>query len=248
MNEIKHTVVVLSGKGGVGKSTVAVNLAVSLAEQGYRTGLLDVDIHGPTVPYMLGLENRVLQGRDGELFPVLHGALKVVSIGFMLKDPDDAVIWRGPVKTGVIRQFLDDVVWGGLDYLIIDSPPGTGDEPLTVCQNIKNPDGAVIVTTPQRIAAVDVRKSVTFCRKVNMPVLGVVENMSGMICPKCGELYPIFGSGAGHTISLDMNIPFLGSIPFDPVIGRKADEGEGFFPSREINSIIERLTEGERVK
>ncbi len=157
----------LSGKGGVGKSTVAVNLATALALNGLRVGLLDVDIHGPSVPTMLGLEHETLKGTEGELSPVEFGGLKVMSIGFLLQNPDDAVIWRGPMKMGVIKQFLTDVNWGDLDYLIVDAPPGTGDEPLSLCQLIQPLDGAVIVTTPQRVAAIDVRKSISFCRQAS---------------------------------------------------------------------------------
>jgi Mrp family chromosome partitioning ATPase len=249
MGGIKHKLVVLSGKGGVGKSTAAVNLAVSLTREGYKTGLLDADIHGPSVPDMLGLQNQAIQGREGELYPVFYEDLKVVSIGFLLKDADDAVIWRGPVKAGVIRQFLTDVVWGELDYLVIDSPPGTGDEPLTVCQLTENLDGALIVTTPQRIAAVDVRKSVTFCGKVNVPVLGIVENMSGFRCPGCGKEVPLFGSGAGKAIAADMEVPYLGSIPFDPAVGTAADQGCAYFlenagswAAEKMGEIIKKIT------
>ena len=183
---VRHKIVVLSGKGGVGKSTVAVNLAVALVAMGKRVGLLDADIHGPSVPTMLGLEQASVEGTEGELVPVDVGGLKVMSLGFFLRSPDDAVIWRGPMKYGAIRQLLKDVAWGDLDYLIIDSPPGTGDEPLAVCELIGALDGAVVVTTPQKVAAVDVRKSITFCRRLQVPVLGVIENMSGFACPKCG--------------------------------------------------------------
>lgn len=225
---IQHKIVVLSGKGGVGKSTVAVNLATALALNGLRVGLLDVDIHGPSVPTMLGLEGASLKGNPGELFPVEFNGLKVMSIGFLLQNPDDAIIWRGPMKMGVIKQFLMDVNWGNLDYLIIDSPPGTGDEPLCLCQLIQPLDGAVIVTTPQRVAAIDVRKSISFCRRVNVPVLGVVENMSGFVCPKCGELTQILPEGGGRKIAVDMNVPFLGAIPMDPSIAHSGDSGKVF--------------------
>jgi Mrp family chromosome partitioning ATPase len=225
---IQHKIVVLSGKGGVGKSTVAVNLATALALNGLRVGLLDVDIHGPSVPTMLGLEGASLKGSPGELFPVEFGRLKVMSIGFLLQNPDDAIIWRGPVKMGIIKQFLADVNWGDLDYLIIDAPPGTGDEPLSLCQLIQPLDGAVIVTTPQRVAAIDVRKSISFCRRVNVPVLGVVENMSGFVCPKCGELTQILPEGGGRKIAVDMNVPFLGTIPMDPSIAHSGDSGKVF--------------------
>ena len=224
---IRHKVVVLSGKGGVGKSTVAVNLATSLMLSGKRVGLLDVDIHGPSIPTMLGLET-MAQGCTEGLLPVETGGLKVMSLGFLLQNPDEAVIWRGPLKMGVIKQFLKDVVWGDLDYLIIDSPPGTGDEPLSVCQLIGNMAGAVVVTTPQKVAAVDVRKSITFCRQLHVAVLGVVENMSGFVCPRCGELTPILRSGGGRKMAEEMGVPFLGSIPMDPKIAEACDGGLAF--------------------
>jgi ATP-binding protein involved in chromosome partitioning len=225
---IRHKIVVLSGKGGVGKSTVAVNLAVALTMAGRRVGLLDVDIHGPSIPTMLGLEKYAIGGIREELVPADVDGLKVISIGLFLPSQDDAVIWRGPLKMGAIKQFLKDVAWGDLDVLLIDSPPGTGDEPLSVCQLIGQMDGAVIVTTPQRVAAVDVRKSITFCRQMHVPVLGVVENMSGFACPACGEVTQIFRSGAGRQIAGDMGVPFLGSIPLDPQIAEACDSGHAF--------------------
>lgn len=225
---IQHKIVVLSGKGGVGKSTVAVNLATSLMLSGFRVGLLDVDIHGPSVPTMLGLEKESLRGGPDGLLPVELGNMKIMSIGFILQNPDDALIWRGPMKMGVIKQFLTDVDWGDLDYLIVDAPPGTGDEPLSLCQLIQPLDGAVIVTTPQRVAAVDVRKSISFCRQVKVPVLGVIENMSGFVCPKCGEITQIFPAGGGKKIAADMKVPFLGTIPMDPGIAQSGDTGQAF--------------------
>lgn len=228
LSRIGRKIVVLSGKGGVGKSTVAVNVATALSMAGKRVGLLDVDIHGPSVPTLLGLEKAKIHGAEDGLLPVEVGGLKVMSLGFLLEDPDEAVIWRGPMKMGVIRQFLSEVAWGDLDYLVIDSPPGTGDEPLSVCQLIGDLDGAVIVTTPQRVAAVDVRKSVTFCRRLKVPVLGIVENMSGFACPRCGEVTPILGSGGGRQIAADMKVPFLGSLPFDPRIVAACDGGRAF--------------------
>ena len=225
---IQHKIVVMSGKGGVGKSTVAVNLAVALMLAGKRVGLLDVDIHGPSVPTMLGLEDEVVHGSDDGMVPIELGDLKVMSIGFMLKQQDDAVIWRGPLKMGVIKQFLKDVAWGELDYLIIDSPPGTGDEPLSVCQLIEPLSGAVVVTTPQKVSAVDVRKSITFCRHLHVPVLGVLENMSGFACPKCGEVTPIFRTGGGKALADEMKVPFLGSLPIDPQIAEACDAGKAF--------------------
>ncbi len=225
---IRHKIVVLSGKGGVGKSTVAVNLAVALMMAGRRVGLLDVDIHGPSIPTMLGIEHYTIGGSKDEIEPADVDGLKVISIGLFLPSQDDAVIWRGPLKMGAIKQFLQDVAWGDLDFLVIDSPPGTGDEPLSVCQLIGGLDGAVIVTTPQRVAGVDVRKSITFCRQMKVPVLGVVENMSGFACPKCGEITPIFRTGGGSRIADDMQVPFLGSIPLDPQIAEACDGGHPF--------------------
>ncbi|MBN2399597.1 MAG: P-loop NTPase [Candidatus Aminicenantes bacterium] len=225
---IRRKIVILSGKGGVGKSTVAVNIAVALHMAGKRVGLLDIDIHGPSIPTMLGLDGKTLQGEANGLLPIDLDGLKVMSLGFLLPDPDQAVIWRGPMKNGVIKQFLKDVTWGDLDYLVIDSPPGTGDEPLSVCQLIGKLDGSVIVTTPQKVAAVDVRKSITFCRQLHVPVLGVVENMSGFACPKCGEITPIFSTGGGQRIASDMKVPFLGSIPMDVAIAMSGDNGLPF--------------------
>ena len=225
---IRHKILVLSGKGGVGKSTVAVNIAVALMLAGKRVGLLDVDIHGPSVPKMLGLEGMSVENNEGSIVPVELGQLKILSLGFFLRNADDAVIWRGPMKMGVIKQFLKDVEWGDLDYLVVDSPPGTGDEPLSVCQMIPNADGAVIVTTPQDVSVSDVRKSINFCRQLNMPVLGVVENMSGFVCPHCGEVTMIFKSGGGERMAEDMKVRFLGRVPLDPKIGEACDAGRPY--------------------
>ena len=241
---IKHKIVVLSGKGGVGKSTVAVNLAMALHLAGKKVGLLDVDIHGPSIPTMLGLEGRQIMEADGELQPVDLDGMKVISLGFFLKDQDEAVIWRGPMKTGVITQFIRDVAWGDLDYLIVDSPPGTGDEPLSVCQTLEGADGAVIVTTPQKVAAVDVRKSISFCRQMNLPVLGVIENMNGFVCPKCGELTSVFQSGGGRLMADDMGVTFLGSVPIDPQIAEAGDSGVAFlqrYADSQTAAIIQSL-------
>jgi ATP-binding protein involved in chromosome partitioning len=226
---IKHKVLVLSGKGGVGKSTVAANLAISLALAGKKVGLLDVDIHGPSIPKLLSLENSSLMVKDEVIMPIsLSDNLKVMSIGFLLRSRDDAIIWRGPLKMGVIRQFLKDVDWGDLDYLVMDLPPGTGDEPLSVCQLVENADGAVVVTTPQEVALADVRKSINFCRALKLPVLGVIENMSGFICPKCGELTEIFKGGGGERMAGEMGVPFLGRIPLDPRIVEACDSGKPY--------------------
>jgi ATP-binding protein involved in chromosome partitioning len=225
---IGKKILVLSGKGGVGKSTVAVNLAVAFAQAGWKAGLLDVDIHGPSIPTMLGLEGTAIQMAGGELLPVETDGLKVLSLGFFLRNPDDAVIWRGALKMKIIQQFLQDVAWGELDVLVIDSPPGTGDEPLSVCQLLGKVDGAVIVTTPQKVAAVDVRKSISFCRQVGVPILGLIENMSGFVCPRCGEVTSILRSGGGSRIAADMGVPLLGSIPLDPKIAEACDDGRAY--------------------
>ncbi|MEN7973261.1 MAG: Mrp/NBP35 family ATP-binding protein [Verrucomicrobiota bacterium] len=243
MTQVKHKICVLSGKGGVGKSTVAVNLATALADAGKKVGLLDVDIHGPSIPTMLGLGTTPLISNADSVDPIHVGTLKVMSVGFLSQNEDDAFIWRGPMKMGVIKQFLGDVEWGELDYLIIDCPPGTGDEPLSVVQLIEEPDGAVIVTTPQQVAAVDVRKSLTFCNKLSLPVLGIVENMSGFVCPGCGETHDIFHSGGGEKMATDFNVPFLGKLPIDPNIGKACDAGRPFITSHAATETAHILRE-----
>ncbi len=257
MAKIKHKIIVMSGKGGVGKSTVATNLAVALAEKKFKTGLLDIDVHGPSVPKLLGVEDQMAAGSgDKSIIPVKYNDyLSIMSVGFLMQDRDQAVIWRGPLKYGVIKQFLTDVLWGELDYLIVDSPPGTGDEPLSICQLIENPDGAVIVTTPQDVALVDVRKSVTFCRQLKMPVLGVVENMSGFVCPHCGQMTDIFKTGGGKSMAHDMGVPFLGSIPLEPRIVESGDDGtlhlgassaQGTKAQLSFISIVDTIINGEK--
>ena len=231
LDRIGRKIIVMSGKGGVGKSTVAVNLAMSAMLSGQRVGLLDVDLHGPSVPIMLGLVGERLEGGENGMLPIEVGGLKVLSVGFLLKNNDDPVIWRGPMKMGVIRQFIQDVDWGDLDLLVIDVPPGTGDEPLSVCQLIPELAGAVIVTTPQKVAASDVRKSINFCKELGVTVLGVIENMSGFACPKCGEITPILRAGGGRLMAEQMQVPFLGSIPIDPLIAESGDEGKAFVES-----------------
>ena len=229
LGKIKHKIIVLSGKGGVGKSTVSANLALALAEKGYEVGLLDSDIHGPSIPKMLGLEDKKPGPSELGIAPVFAlPKLKVMSMGFLLHDKDDPVIWRGPMKMGAIKQLLGDVNWGNLDYLIIDLPPGTGDEPLSIAQLIPDNDGAVIVTTPQDIALVSVRKSINFVKKMNMPVVGIVENMSGFKCPHCGKDIDLFKTGGGVKASKDFNVPFLGKIPIDPQIVEAGDSGKTF--------------------
>ena len=228
LQRIRHKIVVLSGKGGVGKSTVAVNLAAALAMAGRTVGLLDIDLHGPSIPTMLKLGDVRLDAVDGKLIPAGYEALKVISIGFLLERPEDAVIWRGPMKAGVIKQFVDDVAWGDLDYLVIDCPPGTGDEPLSIVQTLGTCDGAVIVTTPQDVALADVRKSISFCHKMTLPVLGVVENMSGLVCPHCGEVVDVFKTGGGEAMAREMGVPFLGRLPLDPQVVQAGDDGHPF--------------------
>lgn len=229
MSRIRRKIMILSGKGGVGKSTVAVNLAISLALKGNRVGLLDVDFHGPSIPTLLNLEGRQLSYDGNSIAPVLFSEnLKVVSLGFLLRNRDDAVIWRGPMKINVIRQILSETDWGDLDFLIMDFPPGTGDEPLSIAQLIPGSDGAIIVTTPQDLSVIDVRKSINFCRQVHVPVLGVIENMSGFFCPHCGKEAHLFKPGGGEAMAKDMGVPFLGRIPVDPLIAEASDKGTPF--------------------
>lgn len=246
---IRRKLVVLSGKGGVGKSTVAANLAVSLARRNLRTGLLDVDIHGPSVPRLLGLGgSEIVTSADGMMMPVtLPDGLKVMSIGFLLRGDDDAVIWRGPLKMSVIKQFLRDVEWGELDYLVIDAPPGTGDEPLSVAQLVGRVDGAIIVTTPQELALADVRRCITFCRKVDMPVAGVIENMSSFVCPHCGKETAIFKKGGGEMLAQQTSVPFLGKIPIDPAVTEASDSGRPYvyhYPHTDTARAFEKVIEG----
>ncbi len=228
LGRISHKVLVLSGKGGVGKSTVAVRLATSLAEAGKTVGLLDVDIHGPSIPALLGLGRKTVATRGEYILPVPCRRLKVMSIGFLLPEDTSPVIWRGPMKMNVIKQFLKDVDWGPLDYLIVDCPPGTGDEPLSVAQLIDDASGAIIVTTPQELSLLDVRKSITFCKHLELPVLGVVENMSGFVCPHCGHTSDIFRQGGGEQMAGEMGVPFLARIPIDPALVLAGDEGKAF--------------------
>lgn len=226
LSHIKRIVLVMSGKGGVGKSTVSVNLAMALSMSGYSVGLLDTDFHGPSIPKMLKLEGSPLLGEDDMILPVDAGGLAVMSIGFTLQNPDQAVIWRGAMKYGVIQQLLGEVKWGDLDYLIVDLPPGTGDEALSLCQMIPAAHGAVIVTTPQQVSATDVSKSLNFCQQLKFPVLGLVENMSGFVCPHCGEVTPIFAAGAGEALAKQYGIPLLGQIPIEPAVCACGDAGD----------------------
>jgi len=239
---IRHKLLVMSGKGGVGKSTVAIYLALGLARRGYQVGLLDVDLHGPDIARMLGLKGRLHMGPEGGIQPQSGpDNLKVVSIEGLLTDRDAPVIWRGPMKHKAIRQFLGEVEWGRLDYLIIDSPPGTGDEPMSVAQVVADAQ-AVIVTTPQEIALADVRKAINFCRHVNLTVLGLVENMGGLICPHCGGEIHLFRQGGGQRTATAMGIPFLGTLPFDLRVMEGGDLGLPLAESPESSPFSRALT------
>lgn len=225
MGRIRHKIFVMSGKGGVGKSSVTVNLAAALAERGLRTGILDVDIHGPSVPNLLALRGGIEADADGALLPAAwNERLHVISMDSLLEDRDQAILWRGPKKSSAIRQFLSDVAWGDLDFMVIDSPPGTGDEHMTVLKTI--PEAlCLMVTTPQEISLADVRKAVNFLQHAESRVLGVVENMSGLSCPHCGREIDLFQKGGGRKLAEQYGLPFLGAIPLDPATVVSADQG-----------------------
>ena len=231
MKHIKHKIAVISGKGGVGKSTVAANLAMAFSLHGYkdRVGILDIDIHGPCIPKLLGVKGQKCQISPIGALPVTGPeGIKVVSMDFLVESQETPVIWRGPLKMQVIRQFLSDFMWGELDFLFIDAPPGTGDEPLSVMQLIPEMDGTIIVTIPSEVSEEVVKKAVSFSRKMGIPVIGIVENMSGFTCPKCGEKVNILGAGGGKRLAQDLDVPFLGQIPIDPKICEEADKGIPF--------------------
>jgi len=229
LKNIRHKILVLSGKGGVGKSSIAANLAVWLSLQGQRVGLLDIDIHGPSIPKLLNLDKRNPVVMKNQIAPIVyHDNLKVMSIGFLLPDDNAALIWRGPMKHNVIRQFVAEVSWGALDWLIVDCPPGTGDEPLSIVQLLGHADGAVVVTTPQQLAVTDVKKCLTFCRQLHLPILGIVENMSSFVCPHCRQQTDIFPGAGGRQMAQDFSVPFLGSIPIDADIVIASDSGQPF--------------------
>ena len=231
MSKIKHKIAVISGKGGVGKSTITVNLAMAFAIHGYahQIGILDADITGPCVPKIIGLHGQKLHVGAPGIFPSIGPlGIKVVSMAFLLPSDEVPVIWRGPLKGRAISQFLSDIVWGELEFLFIDLPPGTGDEPLSVMQLIPELDGVVIVTLPSEVSQIVVKKAVTFARQLNIPIIGIIENMSGFICPKCGEETDVFNIGGGKKIANDLSIPFLGNIPIDPEVCRDSDKGIPF--------------------
>ena len=236
MAKIKHKLAILSGKGGVGKSTITANLAIALARKGHKVGVLDIDIHGPSIPKILGMRGQELTAGRLEsvgIFPA-KGPLdiKVISMDFLLPDDETPVIWRGPMKMGAIRQFLADVAWGDLDFLFIDIPPGTGDEPLSLMQLLPDITGVIVVTAPSEVSQIVVKRAVGFTRELHVPVVGIVENMSGFVCPKCGAEFDILGTGGGQKISERLGIPFLGKIPIDQRICEDSDRGTPFVIER----------------
>jgi len=246
MSKVKHKIAVISGKGGVGKSVVTANLAVAFALNGRegRVGILDADIHGPCIPKIIGLKGTRLQVGPPGIFPASGPlGIKVVSMDFLLPEQETPVIWRGPLKYQAIRQFLSDIVWGELDYLFIDLPPGTGDEPLSVMQLLPDMDGVVIVTIPSEVSQGVVKKAVSFARQLKTRILGVIENMSGFICPNCGAEINIFKVGGGEKIANEMGIPFLGRIPIDPKICEDSDEGTPFILKHRDSAAAKAFTE-----
>lgn len=251
LSKIKHTIVVMSGKGGVGKSTVTVNLAVGLAMRGFEVGILDADIHGPNIPKMLKIEDAQLVADDEGIYPaIVPPHLKVMSMAFLSPNRDQPIIWRGPMKMGAIRKFIEDVYWGELDYLIVDLPPGTGDEPLTIAQLIPSADGSIIVTTPQDVALLDSRKSVVFSADLKLPVIGIVENMAGLVCPHCNKEIDLFKIGGGEKAAKELDVPFLGRVPIDPDVVNTGDEGLPIVAAnpdspaaKAFNGIIDKVVE-----
>ncbi len=243
---IDKRILVMSGKGGVGKSTTAVNLAIALSQQGSRVGLLDIDLHGPSLPKMLGLEDMRPNGNEEGILPIEFAGLKLMSIGFLLQKTSDAMIIRGPMKHGAIQQLLADVVWGELDYLVVDCPPGTGDEALSAVQMLGQGAGAVMVTTPQDVALIDVEKSLSFCQQLKLPVIGMIENMSGFICPHCDKRSDIFKSGGGSRLAERFGVPFLAKVPLDPRIVVAGDSGRPHIlshPESECSIALESAAE-----
>lgn len=250
---VKRVILVLSGKGGVGKSTIASQLSFGIRQAGFKVGILDLDLCGPSIPHMMNLENKDIHQCPQGWVPVYtdqEKTLAVMSIGFLLKDRNDAVVWRGPKKTAMIRQFLTDVFWNDIDFLIIDTPPGTSDEHIAVMENLRQVgcDGAVLVTTPQNVALGDVTREVTFCRKTSIPIIGIIENMSGFVCPTCSECTNIFSSGGGASLASTVGVPFLGSIPLDQSLVQCSERGANFFTefrksltAQAIQAIVNKL-------
>ncbi|RHZ79027.1 hypothetical protein Glove_152g19 [Diversispora epigaea] len=252
---IKHIILVLSGKGGVGKSSITTQLALCLAQKGHKVGILDIDLTGPSIPRMLGLDDQQVHQASSGWVPVYsdeNQKLCCMSIGFLLQNKDDSVVWRGPKKNAMIKQFLNDVCWGNLDYLIIDTPPGTSDEHISIVEYLKdvNPDGAVIVTTPQAVSLSDVRKELNFCKKVKLPILGVIENMSGFICPHCEECTNIFSAGGGEAMATEFGVEFIGRVPIDPsltiILEKQGDEN--ISSSSSENNLIKKYSESNLFK
>lgn len=251
MSKIKHKIAIISGKGGVGKSLVTVNLAIGLARNGRKgkIAILDADLTGPCIPKMMGLKGQKMEMGPGGILPAKGPEdIGVVSMDFLLPSDDAPVIWRGPLKMGAIRQFLEEVAWGDLDYLLVDLPPGTGDESLSILQLLPEMDGVIIVTIPSEVSQAVVKKAVTFARKMNVPILGIVENMSGMVCPHCGELIDVFSKGGGAKVSDEMDVELLGSIPLDPQVAADSDDGVPFIvkhpespASKEFTQIIKKI-------
>ena len=251
LDRIKHKIIVISGKGGVGKSTIAVNVAYGLALQGKKVGILDVDIHGPSIAKMLGIEGKRLTRSESEEFPKPVEVIKnlcALTIASLVGNPDEPIIWRGPLKIGAIKQFLQDIQWPELDYLIVDSPPGTGDEPLSVVQILKNVDGSLIVSTPQDVALLDARKTIKFSQKMNVPVLGIIENMSTFVCPHCGKETNIFAGLGIEKAAKDFNLDILGNIPIDVDIVKTGDSGNSYLesfqdsqPAKEFQKIVQKI-------
>ncbi|XP_028563029.2 cytosolic Fe-S cluster assembly factor NUBP2 [Podarcis muralis] len=230
---VQHIIVVLSGKGGVGKSTISTELALALHHTGKKVGILDVDLCGPSIPRMLNVQDRDVHQCDGGWVPVFVGqdkSIAVMSIGFLLEKPDDAVIWRGPKKNALIKQFVSDVTWGELDFLIVDTPPGTSDEHISTVESLRpyKPLGAILVTTPQAVSVGDVRRELTFCKKTGLRVLGIVENMSGFVCPHCLECTNVFSKGGGQELAKHAEVPFLGCVPLDPQLSQSLEQGRDF--------------------
>ncbi|XP_057306985.1 cytosolic Fe-S cluster assembly factor NUBP2 homolog [Hydractinia symbiolongicarpus] len=253
LKSIKHVFLILSGKGGVGKSTFAVQFAQGLVKQGKKVGILDVDLCGPSIPHMLKLKGKDIHQCTEGWVPVYTDSsqnLAVMSIAFLLKNENDAVVWRGPKKNAMIKQFLSDVYWKDVEYLVIDTPPGTSDEHISTVEALQalHPDGAILITTPQNVATADVKRELTFCRKTSMPVLGIVENMSGYVCPSCKECSNIFSSGGGEELAKHAGVTYLGNIPFDPLLASALDEGSNMMDSEDspttkaINQIINLVT------
>ncbi|BBO79580.1 Mrp/NBP35 family ATP-binding protein [Desulfosarcina ovata] len=243
LGRIKHKFIIMSGKGGVGKTSTSVNLSLALSNLGHKVGIMDVDLHGPDVPRMLGLSGMLELSPERKLKPMPFSEnLSAVSIESLTPTKDDAIIWRGPVKYSAIQQFIGDVDWGALDFLLIDAPPGTGDEPLTVAQTI--PDAkAIIVTTPQEVSLADVRKSINFCKVVKMEIFGLIENMSGFACPHCQAVIDLFGSGGGEKTAVAAGIPFLGKIPFDSEMVACGDAGVSYQQKHSDSPVSQAFTD-----